>query len=128
MFFLCVVASWPLGNVPLLFFCLTSLATTTRYCVIFSTWHRLTTTKQYPIIFSTWHCTVIDMWYCIVFFYMTSPYLSQPHFGQVWGWNSHSQSWGLGVLRDSRMFRVRQQGEKDLALGCSWFHWKGLEV
>jgi hypothetical protein len=28
----------------------------------------------------------------------------------------HSQSWGLGVLRDSRMFRVRQQGPKLLAL------------
>jgi hypothetical protein len=43
--------------------------------------------------------------------------MSQPHFGQVWGWNSHSQSWGFGVLRDSRMFRVRQQGAKHLALG-----------
>jgi hypothetical protein len=31
----------------------------------------------------------------------------------------HSQSWGLGVLRDSRMFKVRQQGPKHLALGCS---------
>jgi hypothetical protein len=56
------------------------------------------------------------------------PPMSQPHFGQVWGWNSHSQSWGFGVLRDSRMFRVQQQGEKHLALGCSWCHWKGLEV
>jgi hypothetical protein len=54
--------------------------------------------------------------------------MSQPHFGQVWGWNSHSQSWGFGVLRDSRMFIVRQQGPKHLALGCSWCHWKGLEV
>ncbi len=27
------------------------------------------------------------------------------------------KSWGLGVLRDSRMFRGRQQGPKHLALG-----------
>jgi hypothetical protein len=54
--------------------------------------------------------------------------LSQPHFGQVWRWNSHPQSWGLGVLRGSWSFRVRQQGAKHLALGCSWCHWKGLEV
>jgi len=39
-------------------------------------------------------------------------WLSQPHFGQVWRWNSHSQSWGLGVLRDSRMFKVWQQRPK----------------
>jgi hypothetical protein len=36
------------------------------------------------------------------------------------GETQHSQSWELGVLRDSRMFRVRQQGPKHLALGCSW--------
>jgi hypothetical protein len=40
----------------------------------------------------------------------------------------HFQSWGLGVLQDSRMFRARQQGQKHLALGCSWFHWKGFEA
>ncbi len=34
----------------------------------------------------------------------------------------------FGVLRDSRMFRVRQQGPKHLALRCSWCHWKGLEA
>jgi hypothetical protein len=38
------------------------------------------------------------------------------------------KSWGLGVLRDSRMFRARQQDPKHLALGCSWCHWKGLEA
>jgi len=32
------------------------------------------------------------------------------------------KSWGFGVLRDSRMFRARQQGPKHLALGCSWCH------
>jgi hypothetical protein len=53
--------------------------------------------------------------------------VSQPHFGQVWGEAQHFQSWGFGVLRDSRMFRVRQQGPKHLALGCSWCHWKGLK-
>jgi hypothetical protein len=35
---------------------------------------------------------------------------------------------GFGVLRDSRMFRARQQGPKHLALRCSWCHWKGLEA
>jgi hypothetical protein len=35
---------------------------------------------------------------------------------------------GFGVLRDSRMFRARQQGAKHLELGCSWCHWKGLET
>ncbi len=38
------------------------------------------------------------------------------------------KSWRLGVSRDSRMFRARQQGAKHLALGCSWCHWKGLET
>ncbi len=38
------------------------------------------------------------------------------------------KSWGFGVLRDSRMFKARQQGEKHLALGFSWCHWKGLET
>jgi hypothetical protein len=37
------------------------------------------------------------------------------------------KSWGFGVLRDSRMFRARQQGPKHLALGYYWCHWKGLE-
>jgi hypothetical protein len=38
------------------------------------------------------------------------------------------KSGGFGVLRDSRMFRARQQDPKHLALGCSWCHWKGLEA
>jgi hypothetical protein len=37
------------------------------------------------------------------------------------------KKWGFGVLRDSRMFRVRQQGPKHLALRRSWCHQKGLE-
>jgi hypothetical protein len=35
---------------------------------------------------------------------------------------------GFGVLRDSRMFRARQQGPKHLGLKCSWCHLKGLET
>ncbi len=46
----------------------------------------------------------------------------------MWGWNSHSQKWELGVLRDSRKFRARVQGSKHLTLRCSLYHWKGLEV
>jgi len=38
------------------------------------------------------------------------------------------KSWRLGVFRDSRMLRARQQGAKHLALRCSWCHWKGLET
>jgi hypothetical protein len=45
-----------------------------------------------------------------------------PTLAKCEGEAQHSQSWGLGVLRDSRMFRVRQQGPKHLALGCSWCH------
>jgi hypothetical protein len=40
----------------------------------------------------------------------------------------HLEKWGFGVLRDSRMFRARQQGAKHLAYGCSWCHWKGFET
>jgi hypothetical protein len=53
----------------------------------------------------------------------------QPHFGQVWGWNSHSQSWGLGVLRDSRKLRAWLQWSKHLALrwGSVTWRWKALD-
>jgi len=51
-----------------------------------------------------------------------------PTLAKCGGEAQHFQSWGLGVLRDSRMFRARQQGPKHLALGCSWCHWKGLEA
>ncbi len=51
--------------------------------------------------------------------------MSQPYFGQVWGWSpTLGKKWGFGILRDSRMFRARQQGPKHLALRCSWCHWK----
>jgi hypothetical protein len=51
-----------------------------------------------------------------------------PTLRQVWRWNSHSQKWEFGVLRDSRNFRVRLQRQKHLALRCSLYCWKGLEV
>ncbi len=51
-----------------------------------------------------------------------------PTLAKCRGESQHSQSWGLGVLPDSRMFRVRQQGLKHFALRCSWCHWKGLEA
>jgi len=55
--------------------------------------------------------------------------MSQPYFGQVWGWSpTLGKKWGVGVLRDSQMFKARQQGPKHLTLGCSWCRWKGLEA
>jgi hypothetical protein len=35
-----------------------------------------------------------------------------PTLAKCGGEAQHFQSWGFGVLRDSRMFRVRQQGPK----------------
>jgi hypothetical protein len=49
-----------------------------------------------------------------------------PTLAKCGGEAQHFQSWGFGVLRDSRMFRVQQKGPKHLALKCSWCHWKGL--
>jgi len=46
----------------------------------------------------------------------------------MWRWNSHSQNWDLGVLRDSQNFRVWLHGSKHLALGCYLYHWKTIEV
>jgi hypothetical protein len=62
------------------------------------------------------------------FFCFTIPPCRNPTLAKCGGEAQHSQCWGLGVLRDSRMFRVRQQGPKHLALGCYWCHWKGLEA
>jgi hypothetical protein len=39
-----------------------------------------------------------------------------PTLAKCGGEAQHLQSWGFGVLRDSRMFRARQQGPKHLAL------------
>jgi hypothetical protein len=33
-----------------------------------------------------------------------------PTLRQMWGWNSHSQKWELGVLRDSQKLRAWLQG------------------
>jgi len=51
-----------------------------------------------------------------------------PTLRQMWGWDSHSQKWELGVLRDSCNFRAQLQRSKHLALKCSLNRWKGLEV
>jgi hypothetical protein len=40
-----------------------------------------------------------------------------PTLAKCGGEAQHFQSWGFGVLRDSRMFRVRQKGLKHLAFG-----------
>jgi hypothetical protein len=54
--------------------------------------------------------------------------MSQPHFGIMWGWNSHSRKWEVGVLRDSQKLRAWLQGSNLLSFVCSWCHWKGLQV
>jgi hypothetical protein len=51
-----------------------------------------------------------------------------PTLAKCRGEAQHLQSWGFGVLRDSRIFRPRQQCPKHLALRCSWCHWEGLET
>jgi hypothetical protein len=50
-----------------------------------------------------------------------------PTFGRVWGWHSHYRNGDLGVLRDSRNFRVRLQGSKHCALRHSSCHWNLLK-
>jgi hypothetical protein len=62
---------------------------------------------------------VYALWYSYKLEVACNKYYHNPTLGEVGGWNSHSQSWGFGVLRDSRMFGVRQQRPKHLALGCS---------
>jgi hypothetical protein len=51
-----------------------------------------------------------------------------PSLAKCGGEAQHLERLGFGVLRDSRMFRARQQGEKHLALGCSWCRRNGLET
>jgi hypothetical protein len=51
-----------------------------------------------------------------------------PTLREVWGRHSHSRKWDLKVLWDFRKLRVRLQGPKHLALMCSLYRWKGLEV
>jgi hypothetical protein len=51
-----------------------------------------------------------------------------PTLKKVWGRHSHSRKWEFGVLWDSRKLRRQLQGSKHLALRCSLYRWKGLEV
>jgi hypothetical protein len=51
-----------------------------------------------------------------------------PTLAKCGGEAQHLEKLGVGVLRDSRMFRAQQQGAKHVALGCSWCHWKDLET
>jgi hypothetical protein len=53
--------------------------------------------------------------------------MSQPHFGQVWGWNSHSQSWGLGVLRDWESFGTPKNSDLDCK-GQKTSYWGFLSI
>jgi hypothetical protein len=63
-----------------------------------------------------------------LWFFNMNIYCRNPTLAKCGGEPQHSQSWGLGVLWDSRMFRVRQQGPKLLSLKRSWCHWKVLEA
>jgi hypothetical protein len=66
---------------------------------------------------------------CVVFYaYFQTHNCRTPTLAKCGGEAQHLEKSGVGVLRDSRMFRARQQGPKHLALGCSWCHWKGLKV
>jgi hypothetical protein len=51
-----------------------------------------------------------------------------PTLKEVWSRHSHSWKWEFGVLRDSQKLRRQLQGSKNLALRCSLYRWKGLEV
>jgi hypothetical protein len=97
--------------------------TISMFCMLtFESWCSLLAFNIYIIRFETLvHLGVFIFWRLHLL-------CRNPTLGEVGGWNSPSQSWGFGVLRDSRMFRVRQQGPKHLTLRCSWCHWKGLEA
>jgi len=41
---------------------------------------------------------------------------------------THSWNWGLGVLRDSRNFKVWLQGSKHHALGRSLYNWRAIKI
>jgi hypothetical protein len=65
---------------------------------------------------------------CMKILLFSSLVCRTPTLAKCGGEAQHLEKSGVGVLRDSRMFRARQQGPKHLTLGCSWCHWKGLEV
>ncbi len=71
-----------------------------------------------------------NLWGCITFahFFKYKKYtnknrkshilvVSQPYFERVWRWDSHSRNGDLGVLRDSRKFKVRLQGSNTPRIG-----------
>jgi hypothetical protein len=72
-----------------------------------------------------------ELWMFFMFFGIWSLQFSlglmvmccNPTLKQVWGWNSHSQKWELGVLRDSWKLRAWLQGSKHLALRRSLYCW-----
>jgi hypothetical protein len=65
------------------------------------------------------------MW---ILYLLSTRNVSQPHFGKVWGWHSHSWNGDLRVLWDSQNFRARLQGSKHLALRCFLYHLKAIKV
>ncbi len=76
-----------------------------------------------PLVGLIWHfglCWILRLSYRVI--------VATPLWPSVGVKPNTWKSWGFGVLRDSRIFRARQQGPKHLALGFSWCHWKGLEM
>jgi hypothetical protein len=63
----------------------------------------------------------------VLIFGKEEPSLSQPPLLEECEDDSHSRNGDLGVLRVSWNFRVRLQGSKHLALGCSLYRWKALK-
>ncbi len=51
-----------------------------------------------------------------------------PTFGRVWWWHSHSPKWGLGSPPGLPELQSLIAGVKHLALRCSSYHWKAIEV
>jgi hypothetical protein len=54
--------------------------------------------------------------------------LLQPYLGECEDETHIPKIWDLGVLRDSRNFKVRLQGLNTLHLGVLLFYWKVIEV
>jgi hypothetical protein len=68
------------------------------------------------------NCKYLSRWYFYMMYFdpITSYHCRTPTLSKCGGEAQHLEKLGFGVLRDSRMFRARQQGAKHLALGCSW--------
>jgi hypothetical protein len=71
---------------------------TLRMCVDYKALNKVTVNNRYPLprIDDLFDRLLRAKMFCRI----DLRSVSQPHFGQVWGWNSHSQSWGFGVLQD----------------------------